>query len=211
MFEGLKTAKPVSMSVVFTLTPLLAGLFDYLLSGRKMSQRVLCAIIIGGFGAIWIIFDGDVGKLLRLDVGRGEVLFLIGCTGHAIYAALIPRLNKGETPLAQTLGTLMACALILALLGSNSISNTEWIFLPPLIWLVIIYLAVFATAASFFLIQFAAVRLSSVKVMAYTYAIPFWVAFFNWFAGGGIPQVKLLWGVLAIFSVLLFLLYNQDT
>ena len=210
MFEGLKTAKPVSMSVVFTLTPLLAGLFDYLLSSRKMSKNVFLAVTIGALGAIWIIFEGDLDKLTSLDLGRGEFLFLIGCAGHAIYAALIPRLNRGETAVAQTFGTLIACSIILMLLGWRSISITDWTVLPPLIWGTIIYLAIFATAASFFLIQFSASRLSSVKVLAYTYAIPFWVGYFNWFAGGGMPQLKLFWGALVIVGVLFFLLFNQE-
>ena len=40
MFEGLKTASSTSMSVVFTLTPLLAGFFDFHFSGTRMSRKV---------------------------------------------------------------------------------------------------------------------------------------------------------------------------
>ena len=210
MFEGLKTAEPVSMSVVFTLTPLLAGFFDYLVVGRKMSKSVTIAVILGAFGAVWIIFEGNLNRIMDFDVGYGELIFFVGCAGHAMYASLIPRLNKGETPLAQTLGTLIACSLILLLVGSQSISTNEWKDLSLFVWASIFYLAIFATASSFFLIQFATRRLSSVKVMAYTYAIPFWVAYFNWLFGGGMPEIKLLWGALLIVCVLFFLLSNRD-
>ena len=40
MFEGLKTASSTSMAVVFTLTPFLAGIFDFFFSRRMMSKKV---------------------------------------------------------------------------------------------------------------------------------------------------------------------------
>ena len=75
----------------------------------------------------------------------------------------------------------MVVALYLLLLSVclsvsfNEIRAVPWSDLPFFVFLVIFYLAIFATATSFFLIQYSAVRLSSIKVMAYTYAIPIWV------------------------------------
>ena len=175
MFEGLKTANPISMSAVFTFTPIMAGMFDWFLSKRKLSFKTWASVSLGGVGALWIIFDGLLSNLIELKIGYGETLFFIGCAGHAFYAALIPRLNRGETPLAQTFGTLLAATLILSIVGGREILTTFWLSLSYDVWFAIVYLAIFATATSFFLIQFAARRLSSLKVMAYTYAVPFWV------------------------------------
>ena len=210
MFEGLKTSSPISLSAVFTFTPLMAGIFDFLLSKRILSLQTWASVILGGLGALWIIFEGKVLNLIELRIGYGEILFFIGCAGHAFYAALIPRLNRGETPLAQSFGTLLAATLILTLVGGKNILQTFWLSLGYEVWFTIIYLAVFATAASFFLIQFAAGRLSSLKVMAYTYAVPFWVTSLEVMLGHSQISVFLLIGGCMIFTSLVFLLLNKD-
>lgn len=210
MFEGLKTANPISMSAVFTFTPIMAGIFDFLLSRRKLSFATWASVIFGGLGALWIIFEGNSSYLIEMRIGYGEALFFFGCAGHAFYAALIPRLNRGETPLAQSFGTLLAATLILTVVGGWDIFATGWFSLTFGVWLTIIYLAIFATAASFFLIQFAATRLSSLKVMAYTYAVPFWVTAMEIILGHSFIDTYLLVGGSMIFMSLILLLFNRD-
>ena len=210
MFEGLKTANPISMSAVFTFTPIMAGIFDLFLSKRKLSLKTWASVLFGGAGALWIIFDGVFSNLIELKIGYGEMLFFIGCAAHAFYAALIPRLNRGETPLAQTFGTLLAATLILSIVGGKEILTTVWSSFGHGVWLTLIYLAVFATAASFFLIQFAARRLSSLKVMAYTYAVPFWVTALEVLLGHSSISIVLLIGGCIIFASLILLLINKD-
>lgn len=210
MFEGLKTADPISMSAVFTFTPIMAGIFDRVLSNRRLSLTTWASVIFGGIGALWIIFDGKYSNFIGLKIGFGEALFFVGCAGHAFYAALIPRLNRGETPLAQSFGTLLAATLILAFVGGNDILSTFWLTLSQEVWLTMFYLAIFATAATFFLIQFAATRLSSLKVMAYTYAVPFWVTSLEILLGHSSISTVLLIGGSIIFISLVLLLINKD-
>ena len=210
MFEGLKTANPISMSAVFTFTPIMAGIFDRILSNRRLSWTTWASVFFGGIGALWIIFDGDYSNFVGLKIGFGEALFFVGCAGHAFYAALIPRLNRGETPLAQSFGTLLAATLILTLVGGNDILSTFWLTLNQEVWLTVFYLAIFATAATFFLIQFAAARLSSLKVMAYTYAVPFWVTSLEIVLGHSSISTVLLIGGSIIFVSLVLLLISKD-
>ena len=210
MFEGLKTADAISMSVVFTLTPLMSGVFDFFLSRRKMSKMLIFVVIIGAIGAIWIIFEGNIENVLKLKIGKGEVIFIFGCICHSLYAALIPRLNKGEIPLSQTFGTLLACSLLLTTLSVNKFQNIDIGIFTSLIIITVFYLAIFATATSFFLIQFSARRLSSVKVMAYTYAIPFWVAISNGIFNKSMPDFDFFIGASLIAFCLVYLLLNSE-
>lgn len=210
MFEGLKTAEPISMSVVFTFTPLMAGIFDFLLSKRRLSIWAWLSVILGGLGALYIIFDGDLNRFMRLQIGYGEGLFFIGCACHALYAASIPKLNRGEAPLSQTFGTLIGATLILNAIGFNRMITTDWYSLNSMVLLAFFYLAIFATSATFFLIQFATTRLSSLKVMAYTYVVPFWVTLLQAILDKAEITMDLLVGGTAIFLSLAFLLFNKE-
>ena len=210
MFEGLKVASSTSMAIVFTLTPIFAAGFDFLYSGRRMSLGVLLAVSVGAFGAIWVIFDGSLAKVLLFEVGFGEKLFFIGCICHAAYAALIPKLNRGEPAIIQTFGTLLTGLIFVGIFNNQEIWITNWHDLSISTILTLIYLAIFATAFSFFLLQFAAVRLSSVKVMAYTYAIPIWVLVMEITLLNYTWNKVILFGTVLISACLIYLLFNSE-
>ena len=210
MFEGLKTASSTSMAVVFTLTPLLAGFFDLIFSNRVMSKKVWITVVVAAIGALWIIFDGNIQNFINFKVGYGEKLFFIGCICHALYAALIPKFNNGEPAIIQTFGTLISGIIILGLLSNKEVIYYSWIDFPVIVLLTILYLAIFATAASFFLIQYSAVRLSSIKVMAYTYAVPIWVVLLQIIFLQQLPNKITFVGAFVILVSLLILLFNDE-
>ena len=210
MFEGLKTSSSTSMAVVFTLTPLLAGFFDLTFSKRVMSKKVWITVVVAAIGALWIIFDATLENLLTFKVGHGERLFFLGCVCHALYAALIPKLNQGEPPIIQTFGTLFTGLILVGLVSYKEIITTSWFSLPFIVFLTIMYLALFATAASFFLIQYSAVRLSSIKVMAYTYAVPIWVVCMQAIFLEDYPDHVIIVGAALIATALMILLYNRE-
>jgi len=210
MFEGLKTASSTSMAVVFTLTPLLAGFFDLIFSNRVMSRKVWITVVVAAIGALWIIFDGNIQNFINFKVGYGEKLFFIGCICHALYAALIPKFNNGEPAIIQTFGTLISGIIILGLFSNKEIIYYSWIDFPVIVLLTILYLAIFATAASFFLIQYSAVRLSSIKVMAYTYAVPIWVVLLQIIFLQQLPNTITFVGAFVILVSLLILLFNDE-
>ena len=210
MFEGLKTASSTSMAIVFTLTPLLAGFFDLIFSNRVMSKKVWITVVVAAIGALWIIFDGNIQNFINFKVGYGEKLFFIGCICHALYAALIPKFNNGEPAIIQTFGTLISGIIILGLFSNKEIIYYSWIDFPVIVLLTILYLAIFATAASFFLIQYSAVRLSSIKVMAYTYAVPIWVVLLQIIFLQQLPNTITFVGAFVILVSLLILLFNDE-
>ncbi len=211
MFEGLKTAPPVSAAAVFTLTPVLAGGFGWLLLRQVTTPRMALALAIGATGALWVIFRADISALMAFAVGRGEVIYFFGCVAHAVYTPLVRRLNRGESAVVFTLGTLLAGALILTVYGWGDLRATQWAALPGIVWITLIYIAIFASAATFVLLQFASLRLPSAKVMAYTYLTPTWVIGWEIALGNGVPGPLVLAGVALTIVALLMLLRDEDS
>lgn len=209
MFEGLKTAPPVSAAAVFTLTPILTAGFGWLLLRQVLTPRMALALLIGALGAIWVIFRADVPAILRFEVGQGEMIYFWGCVAHAIYTPLIRKLNRGETAVVFSFGVLLAGSLLLTVWGWNELVTTNWHGLPLIVWITIIYTAVLASAATFVLLQFAALRLPSSKVMAYTYLTPSWVIVWELALGGTPPPALVLAGLLLTITALVLLLRDE--
>ena len=206
MFEGLKTAPPVSAAAVFTLTPILSAGFGWLLLRQVLTPRMALALLIGAIGAVWVIFRADLAAILRFEVGRGEAIYFVGCMAHAIYTPLVRRLNRGESAAVFSFGVMLAGSVLLTVWGWNDLRATDWAALPGIVWLTILYTAVFASAVTFVLLQFAALRLPSSKVMAYTYLVPSWVLVWALALGGAPPPALVLFGLgLTIWALVLLL------
>jgi len=209
MFWGLQTAAAVPTAAVFTLTPVMAAGFGWLLLGQVTTARMVTALTIGAAGALWVIFRGDPAALLRLEVGRGEVIYFFGCIAHAVYAPMVRKLNRGESALVFTFGTMLAGFGLLCLWGWRDVLATDWTALPAIVWICLVYVAVAASSMTFVLLQFATLRLPSAKVMAYTYLVPSWVILWELALGRAAPPPTVLVGVALTVLALVLLLKDE--
>lgn len=208
MFEGLKSAAPVSAAAVFTLTPLMAAGFGWLFLRQRLTGRMALALAIGGVGALWVIFRADLAALMAFQVGRGEAIYFVGCVAHAAYAPLVRKLNRGEPAVVFTFGMMVAGTVLLALYAWPAVVATDWSALPGIVWVTLVYVAVAASAMTFVLLQYASLRLPAAKVMAYTYLVPSWVALWEVVLHGLVQPGLVLVGV-AMTVLALFLLLKE--
>ncbi len=197
MFEALRITTPVSTSAVFTLTPIMAACFGWLLLRQVTTPRMAFALALAGCGAVWVIFRADVDAILSLDIGRGEAIFFVGCAGHALYPPLVRVFNRGEPVPVFTFGMLTGSFLVVTIysLATGALFDTPWAELPPIVWITALYLGVATTALTTFLVQFSAMRLPSAKVMAYGYLVPSFVILWELVFGHGLPAAPVLLGV----------------
>src|SRR5690606_8164937 len=126
------------------------------LAGQKSGPLVLLSLLLAGLGSIWVIFRGDIDAILAFDIGRGGLIFFFGCLAYAIYTPLLRRFSRGEPATVLSFWTLTGSAVCITAWALPDLFATDWAAVPPLVWWVILYLAVGSTAVCFFLIQFAA-------------------------------------------------------
>lgn len=209
MFWALRFAPPVSIAAVFTLTPVLAGIAGWFLLRQVTTARMALALAIGATGALWVIFRADLSALLAFAVSRGEVIMFFACIAHAIYIPVVRMVNRGEPVLPFTTGVLAAAFVVLLPLAARPILSTDWLALPPIVWIALAYIVVFATMGSSYLLAFASLRLPAAKVMAYTYLTPAWVICWEMALGNPPPPLLILVGVGLTLLALLLLLKDE--
>ena len=209
MFKGLQTAEAISTAAVFTLTPIMAAGFGWLLLRQVTTPRMAFALTVGAMGALWVIFRADLAALLKFQIGKGEILYFWGCVAHAIYAPMVRKLNRGEPAVVFTFGMMVAGFLLLLLWGWRDVLATDWAALPAIVWICLIYVSVAASSMTFVLLQYATLRLPSAKVMAYTYLVPSWVILWEIALGRTPPPALVLGGVALTILALLMLLHDE--
>ncbi len=210
MFIALETASPVSTGAVFTLIPLMSAGFGFIFLRQVTRFIVLISLVVAGLGAIWVIFRGDFRALVGFDLGKGELIFFFGCVLHAIYGPLVKKFNWGESVIVFTFWTLVASTCWIALYGIGESINTSWQELPMIVWLTIAYLAIFTTAGTFFLLQFALMRVPASKVFAYGYLTPSIIIVLEGLLGHGWAGMSMIIGATVTVTGLIIMAFAPD-
>lgn len=206
MFEALRRTDPVSTAAIFTLIPIMSAGFGWLLLRQVTTPRMGLALALGGLGALWVVFRANLEALLGLRLGPGEQIFILGCALHALYTPMSRLLNRGEPLLVYTFGGICGGLLVTGVYGFRDVVATDWAGLPPIAWAAVLYLAISGTAITFFLLQFATLRLPSAKVMAYGYLLPSFVILWEGLVGHGWVAGPVLLGVGLTIGALVILL-----
>lgn len=210
MFIALEITHPVSTGAVFTLMPLLATGFAYFLLRQSARPVVILSLLISGVGAIWVIFRGDIAAILAFDIGYGEFIYFFGTLSHALYAPLVNKFNRGEPMVHFSLWTLTGTFLCIAVYGLPEILATQWAQLPTIVWVTIAYLAIFTTAGTISLLQYALLRIPAAKATVYIYLTPVYIIFIEGLAGSGWVSLSVFAGALVIILGLVILVRAAD-
>lgn len=199
MFISLKLTSPVTSGAVFTLMPLMAALFGYMILGQVPRKIVIGSLLFAAVGAIWVIFGGILDALLAFDLGTGELLFLVGVAAHALYSPMVKKLNRPGEPLPWlTAYTMLCTGLFIAIYGFDEILATDWSALSASMWGIILYLAIVTGAFSTFLVMYGSMKLPAAKVLAYNYLSPCFIIVFEGLLGHGWPSLSVAAGALVI-------------
>ncbi len=210
MFVALQYTKPVATGAVFTLMPLLSAVFAWFLMRQHTRPGVLVSLLIAASGAIWVIFRGDLDALLAFDVGRGEMIFFVGVLCHAAYVPLLRLFNRKEAPLAFVFWAAIATFFFILVPAAPRLVTVDYLNLPPLVWIAVLYLSVIATAVTFFLLQYASVRLPAPKVLAYGYLTPTFIIVIEGLIGHGWASAAVFLGALVTACGLLVMAFLPD-
>jgi len=211
MFLSLRVTTPLNTGVIFTTVPGISGLYSWFLLRERLGSYRLLALGFAMAGAIWVIFEGDVQQLLRMQLNHGDLLFFAGCLLMALYMPLVKLLHRGEPMAVMTFWILVTGCLWLLLFACTKLTVTHWTSIPTKVWMGIAYLAVFTTIITFFISQWATLHLGPTRVMAYSYLYPPLIILIEWLLHHEMPPLKTMIGILIILPAMIIVQQGKDT
>ncbi len=210
MFEGLRYTTALNTGAIYTVVPVITAIYVLIINREKTSRRKSLGLLVGTLGALWIVFRGDLHSLLQLQLNYGDLLFLLGCLFLAAYNPLIKKFYRGEAMEVMTFWVIAIGSVWLMLLSMSSFQDVVWQGVSSNVYLGIIYLAVFTTLVTFFLLQFGTLTLGATRVAAYSFLTPVFVLIINLFLGVGRFEFSLLPGVFLVLVAMFLVQKARD-
>lgn len=198
MFVALQETSALDASALYTTVPLISALASMLMLQRRIGWSMAFALLGGMVAAALIIFRGELSQLASLSLTPSNRIYLLGCVGMALNPIVVKRYYRGESFAHLTCWTLICATLLLTLVAAPRLLATDWQQVSLTLWLGLAYLALFATALSFFLFQQGSVVLQPEQVSAYTYLIPVLVLLTGMLSGEEVIWRQVGWGVLGV-------------
>ena len=202
MFESLRYTSILNTGALYTIVPAITAIFALLINREKTGRIRFLGLFLGTLGALWIVFRGNLDSFLRLEINYGDFIFLVGCVFLGLYNPLIKRIYQGEPMEVVTFWVLLSGSLWLLVVSFNSITDVHWISVRQNIYLGILYLSLFSTLITFFIINFSTVRIGATKVAAYGFLTPVFVIILSVFFGMEPFEMITIPGLLLIFAAM---------
>ena len=205
MFESLRYTSVINTGALYTIVPAITAVFAYFINHDQVNSGRKTGLLIGTIGALWIVFRGDLQAFLNLELNYGDVIFLTGCLFMGIYNPLIKRFYQGEPMEVMTFWVIFLGGLWLLILSFNQLDQIIWQNIDMKVYAGLMYLSVFTTLGSFFVLQYSTVKLGATKIAAYGFLTPVFVIIlsvaigleaFEW---GTLPGIGLV--LLSIFMI----------
>ncbi|BCX66677.1 DMT family transporter [Pseudomonas izuensis] len=211
LFEALRYTSAVNTGTLFTLVPLLTLAFEaVLIPGSNLKQRVI-PMLIAAAGAVLLVMKGtgpgELPSLYALSV------YGAGCLAMALYSPLSQRLKadslKGRGPVGMTFWNMLFGALfLLGFCGfSGGWKSASLLTMSDFYWLM--YLALFATLATFWLLHRAIGVIAPSSVISYIYLSTLFITMFHWFWWHQAPQPLEVMGAMLVGVGMLALLMSS--
>lgn len=205
MFESLRYTSVLNTGALYTLVPAITAISAFFINKEITHKYRAAGLLAGTLGALWIVFRGDLAALISLNLNYGDFIFIIGCLFMGLYNPLVKKLYAGEPMAVMTFWVLLSGAGWLLLASANNLADIQWHNISYKVYGGILYLSVFSTLITFFLLQLCVVQIGATKVAAYGFLAPIFVIIIsislgmNQFEWVTLPGIGLV--VLAMFII----------
>jgi drug/metabolite transporter (DMT)-like permease len=177
MFWAAHRTTALSMAVLYVSVPLLAYCLGLAFRVEQPRGRLLGILALGAAGALGLVWAQSGGRLDKLQFGVAEAVYFAGCVASALYPVLskwgLARNWLSGRAALRTFWSLVIGAVLVAALGLIEETPQALARMTLFDVSLLVYLGLFSSGVTFWLMQRAAAALTPGAATAYTYLTPF--------------------------------------
>lgn len=169
-FQGLALTTPIKAAVEMVCTPLFVALLAFWVLKERVTVLKIGGLILGLSGAVFMIlwpnFSLSGGTVL------GDIYVILNAIIYAYYLIIAKPLIQKYQAIHIVKWTFIVGALLVFPFGIADLVKVDWLHIPFMIWVAIIFIIVCTTFLTYLLNGWALKYVNSSVVGAYIYLQP---------------------------------------
>jgi len=169
-FHGLSRTSPIDASIIITAVPVMVLIFSTFLLKEKITTNKFLGILVGGIGAILLIWYGE--KSIGTSSVLGNVFVLINASTYALYLVLVKPLMKKYNPITIISWAFLFGFLFMFPFGIKDILTTGFSVFTTETYLTVAYVVLGTTFLAYLFNIYALSKVSPSISGSYIYLQP---------------------------------------
>ncbi len=175
VYLAVRYTTATNATLINTAAPLIISFFSFLLGLERPARRQVAGMLLGTCGVVWILFRGDLHKLLALQPNLGDALMVAAILLWSFYSLAARKVmhylpNLTATAVSSLLGTCMLVPVSLWEAAHAGIKLNAQVILGAA------YLGIFCSVLAFLWWNYGMASLGPGRAAAFLYLTPFFTA-----------------------------------
>ena len=212
VYKAVTYSTTINISFINAFNPVLIAITGYIMYRYPVSGRQALGFFISLLGVTVIIFRGEFGRLLALQVNVGDLFMLLSISLWSIHTVVYKSKSYLFDPL--TIFLLMMMAGLVATLPVAVLEGylSDWVWARQIRLehiLAILALTIFPSVLALFFWNYALTKISANKVAIFQYLIPVYTTIISIiFLGERLQLFHICGGILILTGVLLVSIFR---
>lgn len=168
--KGLSLTNAVDAALLMVTIPIFTLTVGSLLGSERLRRYKVIGIILSAAGVLFVIHPERVA--LSSETILGDALLLFNCLSFGIYVATSKEVVTRNGAFRSMMWVFVFAALICVPLGIWSFSSVDMAAVTPVLWVLMLYLAILSTAVPYLLNAWALARVDPSTVAVFVYLQP---------------------------------------
>lgn len=151
LYVGLQTTTGLNAAILQAALPMMILGANFIVFRVQARWLQIVGVLLAILGVIYTATHGDPGRLLTLDVNPGDGFIILACFAYTAYTLALrfrPATHVMSFMAISFTGAALTGVIMLALFGGGLGQVAKLGSAPPLVWLVIGYVAIFPSMFS---------------------------------------------------------------
>ena len=171
-FVALQYTSVINVTTIAATSPLMTSLLAAAWAGERLTSGRVAAILLAFAGVVSLLFNGDIDRVMRLDMNIGDLYQIAAILAFAVYNVVSKRFATNlTTPVIVTWG------LVVATVATIPFAILEHPVAPVLAataagWGGVVYTALFGSCAAYLLQQASIKIIGAARTAGFMNLIP---------------------------------------
>ena len=176
-FQGLNLTTPINAAIIMTTNPLLVIVISLIYLKEQITIKKTIGVFLGILGATILILNN--GSLdFNNNYMKGNLFIFLNATSYALYLVLVKPLIKKYNAVTVMMIVFLFGSIFVIPFGLEELMSVEWIFMPKIIILEVLFVLIFTTFFAYLLNSSALKKLNPTTVSTYIYLQPILASIF---------------------------------